>query len=116
MRSGWTPSIVPHAGDVTIYIVEDNFGRNGRAYRETDPEQADLETTIKDLISRQYNQPIRVVSFNTTEGWSQDVSSDIAQEIQRRHDIIGEPLPAHIQDFVDDHTAPVRQLSLRLVR
>lgn len=116
MRSAWTPSVVPNAGDVTVYIVEDDFGHNGRAYRETDVEQADLETTLEDLISGQFNDPIRVVAFNTSEEWSRDVSADIAQEIQRRHDIVGEPLPAHLQDFVDSYTGPVRQLSLRLVR
>jgi hypothetical protein len=43
---GWTPSIVPYGADRTVYLVEDDFGRNGRAYRETDVETADLETTI----------------------------------------------------------------------
>jgi hypothetical protein len=115
MRSGWTPSIVPNDRDVTVYLVEDDFGKVGRCYRETEVGFEDLETTIKDLISGQYNDPIRVVSFNTAEGWSQDVSEDIAQEIRRRHDVIGEPLPAHIMGFVDAHTGPVRQLALRLV-
>lgn len=115
MRSGWTPSLVPDPGDVTVYIVEDDFGRIGRAYRETDVEKADLETTIRDLISGQYNDPIRVVSFNTAERWSADVSEDIAQEIQRRHDIIGEPIPSHLADFVEAHTSYARQFALRLV-
>lgn len=115
MRSGWTPSLVPDPGDVTVYIVEDDFGRIGRAYRETDVEKADLETTIQDLISGQFNDPIRVVSFNTAERWSADVSEDIAREIQRRHDIIGEPVPAHLQDFIDSYTEHARQFALRLV-
>lgn len=115
MRSGWTPSIVPNDRDATVYIVEDDFGKVGRCYRETEVGFEDLETTIKDLISAQYNDPIRVVSFNTAEGWSRDVSEDIAQEIQRRHDVIGEPLPAHLVDFVEAHTGDVRQLALRLV-
>ncbi len=106
MRSGWTPSIVPNDRDVTVYLVEDDFGKVGRCYRETEVGFEDLETTIKDLISGQYNDSIRVVSFNTAEGWSQDVSEDIAQEIRRRHDVIGEPLPTHIQNFVDMHTGP----------
>jgi hypothetical protein len=116
MRSGWTPSVVPNDRDMTVFIVEDDFGMAGRAYRETDAENADLETTIEDLISGQYNDPIRVVSFNTAEGWSQDVSEDIAREIQRRHDIIGEDPPSHLQGFIDDHVGYARQLTLRLVR
>lgn len=116
MRSGWTPSVVPNDRDQTVYIVEDDFGMAGRAYRETDAGNADLETTIEDLISGQYNDPIRVVSFNTAEGWSQDVSEDIAREIQRRHDIVGEDPPSHLQGFIDDHVGYARQLALRLVR
>lgn len=92
-----------------------SFGRIGRVYRETDVEKADLETTIQNLITGQYSDPIRVVSFDTAEHWSEDVSGDIAREIQRRHDIIGEPLPSHLQDFVDSYTGHARQFALRLV-
>ena len=35
---GWTPSIVPYSADQTVYLVVDDFGRQGRAYRETDVE------------------------------------------------------------------------------
>jgi hypothetical protein len=35
-KSSWTPSIVPNGDDQDVYIVLDDFGRNGRAYRETD--------------------------------------------------------------------------------
>ncbi|WP_024576556.1 MULTISPECIES: hypothetical protein [unclassified Afipia] len=115
MRSPWTPSLVPDSGDVTVYIVEDDFGRIGRAYRETDVEKADLETTIQNLITGQFSDPIRVVSFNTAERWSADVSEDIAREIQRRLDIIGQPVPSHLQDFVDSYTSHARQFALRLV-
>ena len=115
MRSSWTPSIVPNDRDVTVYIVEDDFGRIRRAYRETDVEKADLETTIQNLISGQFNDPIRVVSFHTAERWPADVSDDIASDIQRRHDIIGEPVPSHLQDFVESYTSHARQFALRLV-
>ncbi|CAN5193229.1 hypothetical protein BH10PSE11_BH10PSE11_08360 [soil metagenome] len=116
MRSGWTPSIVPNDRDVTVYLVEDDFGKSGRSYRETEVGHEDLETVIKDLISGQYNSPIRVIGFNTAEGWSQDVSEDVAREIQRRHDLMGEDVPSSLQGFVDDHVGYARQLTLRLVR
>jgi len=115
MRAAWTPWIVPNVGDVTVYLVEDDFGKIGRCYRETDSEKADLETTIQDLILGQYNDPIRVVAFNTVEGWSQDVSEDIAREIQRRHDIIAEDVPSHLSGFVEGQIGSSRQLALRLV-
>jgi hypothetical protein len=86
-RTCWTLSIVPNGVDQNVYLVVDDFGRNGRVYRETDVETADLETVILDLLSGQYKDPARVVAFNTYEGWSQDVSTDTAQELRRRCDL-----------------------------
>jgi hypothetical protein len=56
--------------DQTVYLVAEDFGQLGRAWREADYEQTDLETVIQDLLSGQYNNPIRVVAFNTEERWS----------------------------------------------
>src|SRR6516162_10466715 len=50
------------ANDVTVYLVEEDFGRNGRAYLETDTAAADRETIIRDFISGQYETPVRVLS------------------------------------------------------
>ena len=110
----WTPSLVPVVDD-TVYIVEDDFGKLGAAYRETDPERCDLETTIQDLIGGQYNDPIRVVCFNTAERWSQDVSEDIAREIQRRSDFHGTTISPSLERFIDRHVGSERQFALRLV-
>src|SRR4051812_26575666 len=62
--SNWTPSIVP-TDDQTVYLVMDDFGKHGRAWRETDAEQIDLETIVTDLLEGQYSNPVRVVGFNT---------------------------------------------------
>ena len=82
-KSNWTPSIVPNGNDQTVYLVAEDFGRHGRAWRETDFEVTDLETVIQDLLSGQYGTPIRVVAFNTAERWSQDVSDEIADRNPR---------------------------------
>ena len=50
------------------------------AYCETDVEATDLETVIQDLLDGQYSNPVRVVSFNTAEGWSRDISANVAGE------------------------------------
>jgi hypothetical protein len=78
-RTGWTPSIVPivpYGADQTVYLVVDSFGRLGTAYRETDVERTDLETVITDLMSGQFNNPVRVVAFNLNIGrrTSQEIS------------------------------------------
>jgi hypothetical protein len=68
-----SPTLAPSL-DVTIYLVLDDFGKIGRAYREADEEASDIETIITSMLSGQYTKPMRVVAFNTAEGWSRDVS------------------------------------------
>jgi hypothetical protein len=115
-RTGWTPSLVPYGADQTVYLVIDRFGGGlSTVYRETEVERADLETIITDLMSGQFNDPTRIVAFNTLEHWSEDVSEYIAFEIQTRCDIEGARVPEHIRDFVTSYTGPDRQLTLRLV-
>jgi hypothetical protein len=97
-------------------LVADDFGKVGRAWRETDYEATDLETVIQELLSGEYSNPIRVVAFNTFERWSEDVSEDIACELRRRCDLQMREIPSAISDFVERHEGPDRrQLALRLV-
>ena len=111
--TGWTPRIVPYGADQTVYLVVDRFGPFGSVYRETEVERTDIETIIADLMSGQFNDPVRVVAFNTLEHWSEDVSKDIALEIQTRCDIDGVAVPEHLHEFVESHTSAIRQLMLR---
>jgi hypothetical protein len=115
-RSDWTPSIIPNDEDQTVYLVADDFGKLGRAWREADYEATNLETVIHDLLTGQYSNPVRVVAFNTEERWSEDVSEDVACELRRRCDLQARDVPSSIQDFVErQEGAAWRQLTLRLV-
>ena len=113
MRRSWTPSIVPNGHDQTVYLVLNDFGPLGRAYCEASEDRSDLETPISDLMTGQYENPARVVAFNTAERWSKDVSEDIAREIMRRVGLAGDALPSSLEAFVDQHLGPDRQLTLR---
>jgi hypothetical protein len=113
MRKAWTPSIVPGGIDQNIYLVMDDLGRFGRVWREADAEHTDLETVIADLLGGHYSNPVGVFGFNPFEGWSQDVSEDVAQEVRRRCDLQGQDVPSLVQDFVERHEGH-RQLTLRL--
>ena len=77
----------------------DDFGRLGRAWREADYDATDLETVIRDLLTGQYSNPIRVVAFNTAKRWSEDASEDVARELRRRCDSQMRELPASISDL-----------------
>jgi hypothetical protein len=115
-RTAWTPSIVPTDGGENVYLIAEDFGKLGRAWREADYEATDLETVIQDLLSGQYSAPIRVVAFNTEERWSEDVSEDVAHELRRRCDLQAKDVPSAIRDLVERHEGYAwRQLTLRLV-
>ena len=81
----------------------DQFGRRlGRAWRETDEEDADRDTLLRHLMDGQYSNPIRIVSFNTNEGWSQDASEEIGAELRQRCADLGEAPPT-LEDFLERH-------------
>jgi hypothetical protein len=57
---------------------------------------------------------LRVVMFNTDTDRAEDVSHAIAQEILRRLNLEGRHVLSALEDFIDCHVGPDRQLTLRL--
>jgi hypothetical protein len=102
-RPNFRPSLVPQY-DVTVFVVLDDYGKNGKVYRETDEARADLHTVVTDIIEGQYDNPSRVVAFNTSEGWSRDVTEDVAREILERSRCAAEPLEGIARAFVESAT------------
>ena len=107
--TGGAESIVPYGADQTVYLVIDRFGGLGNVYRETEVERTDFEAVVADLMSGQFNDPVRVIAFNTLEHWLQNISAEIALEIQIRCDIEGEEVPEPIRDFVGRYTGSDRR-------
>jgi hypothetical protein len=108
-----SPSIVPETADRDVYLVLDDFGRLGRAWREADETETDRATVIQALLQGQYNGPVRVIAFNTAEGWARDVSEEIAVACA----IEGDHVPAALEGFIDQHRMPwPEQLPLPLRR
>jgi hypothetical protein len=58
--------------------VLDDLGRLGRVWRSADVEATGFETVVTDLLEGQYKSPIGIFCFNPAEGWSRDVSEDVA--------------------------------------
>jgi hypothetical protein len=97
-----SPSIVPVPGkDRDIYLVLDDYGRVGRAWAETDDDHTSLEAVIIDLLHGQYRRPVRVVGFNTEEGWSRDVSEDVAHDLRERCADRQREIPEFLEQFVE---------------
>jgi hypothetical protein len=99
------PPLYPE-NDVTAYIVVEDFGHLGRAFRETDLAEADPATIVRNMISGEYGDPLRVVAFNTAEGCSRDVSEEVAYDVLDRAYDADTTLSAGAKRFIDRHVTP----------
>jgi hypothetical protein len=70
--SGSAPASAGPQTDGTVYLVLDDFGAFGRAWRETDESAADRQTVIAGLLSGQYERPLKIVAFNARHGARRD--------------------------------------------
>ena len=101
MLDAGAPSLaVPYGADQTLFVVID---RRDKA-TEIRIERSDLEATIGELVAGCFNDPIKVISFNTLEHWMKDISCDVAGEIRARCDIYGIELPDYLSDFIESHS------------
>jgi hypothetical protein len=98
-----SPSMVPQDADHDMYLVLlDAFGTwVGRAWRETDDDEGTYrEMLIRDLLHGVYSHPVRVVAFNTSDGWSRNITTEIAGELRQRRDE-GEIIPSSVQHLLE---------------
>ncbi|MBK3659750.1 hypothetical protein JJE66_00580 [Bradyrhizobium diazoefficiens] len=101
MRDASVPDpTVPYGADQTLFVVIDRRGEGA----EIPIERSDLDATIGELVAGCFNDPIKVISFNTLEHWMKDISNEIAGEIRARCDIDGVTLPDYLSDFVESHS------------
>jgi hypothetical protein len=92
-------SLVPRTDDVDVYVVLDQLP-SGRVWREFDEELAKEPTVVEWIIEGQFEQPVRIVAFNSAEGWSRDVTEDIALkllDLSRQGRVLG----AAAREFVE---------------
>jgi hypothetical protein len=90
----------PPEHDATTYLV---IGQLDRPFREIGLAEGDRETIVRNLISGQYPNALRVVALNTAEGSSRDVSEDIAFELLDRAFEADETLTGGTKRFIDRH-------------
>ena len=85
-------------------------GAGARPTRKERPHRA-----VEDLLEGQYNNPVRVIAFNTVAGWSRDVSAEIADELAQSW---VQDIPVGLRDFIQRHASgrPAQlPLPLRLI-
>ena len=67
-----------------------------------------------DMLEGQYTNPVSVGGFNTAEGWSQDVSADVAHEVRQRCDLQMRDVPFYLENFVERYEGRYRDVQLPL--
>jgi hypothetical protein len=98
-----SPSIIPTDRlDRDIYLVLEDFS-SGAAWRETDEGETDISAVVEELLTGQYEQPLRVVAFNAAERWSRDATEEIAEELDRRISAEGREVSEVLQEFIESN-------------
>ena len=90
------------AADGCVYTAEEfaTTMASGARKRKSNLEDT-IESVVDDLLEGQYNNPVRVIGFNTEERLSQDVSEDVAHELRQRcADQMREP-PEFLNGFLE---------------
>jgi hypothetical protein len=63
---------------------------------------------VRNIISGEHRNQVRVVAFNTVEGWSRDISEDIANEVLDRTYDADATLGVGTKRFIDMHLTRAR--------
>ena len=58
------------------------------------------EAVIQCLLAGEFSDPICIIAFNTVEGWSRDVTVEIADELRRRY-VEYDEIAASVLDFLE---------------
>ena len=96
-------SLVPlhHGGDV--YLVLDELLTHGRVWRELSEDQANEQSVLAMIADGEFHRPMRVIVFNTGEGWSRDDTADIGFKLLEMNHA-GRELGNAAREFVERMT------------
>ena len=72
-----TVSLVPLYEGNDVYLVLDELVTFGRVWRELSEEAANEQPVLELIANGEFHRPMRVIVFNTAEGWSRDDTVDV---------------------------------------
>src|SRR5262245_54910671 len=102
-------SIVPLYESNDVYIVLDELVTFGRAWCELSEKSANEQTVLELIANGGFNRPMRVIVFNTAEGWSRDETVAVRFKLlQMSHE--GRVLAAAARELVKRTTGQVPTL------
>ena len=74
-------SIVPNNTEHITHPLLDEIGHYGGIWREISAEDANETTIVQWIIDGQFSCPMKIVAFKTEDGWSRDVTQEIALKL-----------------------------------
>jgi hypothetical protein len=83
-----------------VYQALDDLGKHGHVWTEMAEDDANEQTIIQWIVDGQFKRPLRIIAFNTEEGWSRDLTQEIAWKILDLNHR-GTPLSAAAREFVE---------------
>jgi len=104
-----TASLVPLYESNDVYLVLDELVTFGRVWRELSEEAANEQTVLELIANGEFHRPMRVIMFNTAEGWSRDETVAMGFKLlQMSHD--GRVLGEAARELVERTTGQVPTL------
>lgn len=98
----------------TLYFVECDFGRIGRAFVEIDRDRNSRQSVIEDIASGEYRDVLTVLEMNPVEGRCRDVTLEILGEVSFAAAMraIGDILERDVQAAAFDHARDIRKVEI----
>lgn len=105
---------MPAARDTAVYVVISKC-LGAPIAAERDVARMNRNDTIADIASGEIENVVSVFAMNVVEGWSEDVSEEIAMEIAER-DAAPADMLRTVRDFVERHTDALPALAFEPAR
>ena len=93
--------LAPREPDVTVHIVLNDLGRRAPPMSKPTRPKLMKQPLSRTILSGQYSHPMRVIAFNTAEGWSRDVTEDIARAVLTKARNENRSVGIVVQEFLD---------------
>lgn len=94
------------AHDAEVFLIEADVIRDGKRepyFAERDSAQTGRADTIADIVAGQVENVRRVYCFNPFEGWSRDVSEDMARDVLACALHEGGTIQRDLREFLEQH-------------
>ena len=92
--------IVRASENTTYLLLDEMTNQRASIWPEISADEANEATIVQWIIEGQFSRPVKIVAFNTEDGWSRDVTQEIATKLLDLNSN-GVALSAAAREFVE---------------